>query len=107
MLPACDKAVVKRPEQVKKISLTIPVDHVVTAIKNQTFGWQPVNSVYSYQLLIVSPGFENVSEIIVDSITDASSINVMLKQGKYEWCVNGLSTGSNPVPSDTNIITIH
>jgi hypothetical protein len=107
LLYACDDAVITPPQKDNKVYLSSPVNRLVTPNHNQLFSWAAVAGAESYQLQIASPHFYDGPDLLIDTITQLTTLNIRLSTGPYQWCVNAINPGSKIIPSDTNTLTIH
>ncbi len=56
------------------------------------FTWSAVTDATNYKLQIAVPGFENASQILVDSLTTETSVSVDLTAGEYQWRVKAMNS---------------
>ncbi len=84
------------------VVLVAPSDSVVSADSVQKFAWEHIKSLADYQLQIVSPRFDSIITLYVDSITAGNLVEVALKGKKaYQWRVRAVNSSyigkySNP-----------
>ena len=78
----------------KQIIITAPVDNLVTTATTNTFAWEPLDGVTTYQLQIVSPKFDSVVRFITDSSFTKNMLTYTLTAGKYQWRVRAINAGS-------------
>jgi hypothetical protein len=52
-----------------------------------TLSWEYLPDALDYQVEIATPDFENIQTLVIDSITTARNLTVMLAPGNYEWRV--------------------
>jgi hypothetical protein len=107
LLQSCDEVVIAPPKKNNKVNLTAPANRLITPNHSQSFYWTSISGTEAYQLQISTPDFSSNSQLIVDTILSATTVNITLPPGFYEWCVNALNPGSNIIPSDTSTLTIH
>ncbi len=80
-----------------KTSITIvaPSNNVTSTSFTQLFKWNAVTGANTYELEIVAPNFDTITQFILDSTMTATQYSYTLKSGVYQWRVrakNGSST---------------
>ena len=91
-------------EEVKLIS---PVNNDSSSIYTQTFWWEKVNNAINYNLQIVSPSFENVKVLILDSIITGNKFTCTLQPGKYQWRLRAQNGSSQTAYKTQNFTIAH
>jgi hypothetical protein len=71
----------------EKVKLLAPVDSLVTLYSTQTFWWEPVKNANLYSLQIVSPTFDYIERLIIDTVVEANQFSISLFPGQYQWQV--------------------
>lgn len=89
----------------EKVSLIAPSNGVELLINELNFNWNAVEDAKNYQLQIVTPNFENSSQIILDTIIDQITFKKELIIGVYEWRVKAIN-GEYHTDFTTNAFTI-
>ena len=84
-----------------KVTLISPVDNLVTTTNTQTLWWDYVADAEGYNLLIVSPSWDSVVTLVIDSNLTVNKFQVTLSSGEYDW---GVSAYNN---SSSTVYTIH
>ena len=87
MLNACDDFLEKDISLVS-VQLTSPIKGVNTADSVTTFLWQEVDGATNYHFQLVSPKFEAIQKLLIDTIVDYPHLNYKLAPGHYQWKVN-------------------
>lgn len=75
----------------KTVTLTSPVNGLVTDARTQKFFWEPIEDVESYNIRIVSPSFDSTVTVVLDSTIKGNQLILSLQAGTYEWNVIGLN----------------
>jgi hypothetical protein len=86
----------------KEVVIVSPADMLKTQYSTQTFWWEEMDGASSYKLQIVSPTFDRVEKVLVDSSITTNKIEITLYPGKFQWRiqpVNSSSTGKYTVRS--------
>ncbi|MEM1323512.1 MAG: hypothetical protein AAGG75_24820 [Bacteroidota bacterium] len=83
---ACSDVIVPDIEG-RVVNLIAPADSLNTTLQTHNFVWDEEEDASSYRLQIVKPDFENIEEFILDSTTTATSYEVTLQEGSYQWRV--------------------
>lgn len=72
-----------------------PTNGLSTSILSHTFWWEPVEDARGYNLTIVSPSFDNIERLIVDTNITGTKFNYTLFPDSFEWSIrayNGSTT---------------
>ena len=75
------------------VILIAPSDGVITSVSGQTFCWNYVDEATNYNLQIVSPGFDYIEKLVLDTALTSNKFSMTLDQGVYEWRVNAYNSG--------------
>ncbi len=83
---ACDDIFV---ENISDNAVNIVAPGVDAALQNNSVSlvWETLEGAETYQVIVVSPSFDNIQTYVCDSITEDYKIKVDLDPGKYEWSV--------------------
>ncbi|SKC59291.1 hypothetical protein [Ohtaekwangia koreensis] len=73
------------------VVLQLPADGFASSTANVTFWWNELEGASSYELLIVSPDYENPTSLVVDSLLTKNQFTMVLPIGRYQWCVKGVN----------------
>ncbi len=63
----------------------ISSEHITT--KNISFWWDEIDGATNYTLQVVSPNFEQASQLIINKTTEVTFHDYELEEGDYEWRV--------------------
>ena len=74
------------------VSLLAPHNNLETTIGTQTFWWEKVEDAQSYNLQIVTPGFNQTERLILDTTISYNTFTYNLSPNKYEWRVKALNS---------------
>lgn len=88
-----------------KVHVNMPSDNLVTELNNITFWWDSMEYANSYNVQIVSKSFEVLEQLILDSNTTKTKINMVLDSGTYEWRVCAMNQ-SYEAYSDTFLLKV-
>ena len=75
--------------------LLSPYDNMHTSSNSILFWWDKFEGAESYQIQIVSPVFDSIETLILDSVVTRNTYETTLLPGRYEWRVRGVNTSSN------------
>jgi hypothetical protein len=81
----------------ENIYLIAPSDGVSTEIVSQIFWWDGVKGAIDYNILIVTPSFESIEGVILDSLTVDTRFEYTFSPGNYEWKVIAANSSSQTV----------
>jgi len=89
----------------RQVVLLAPGDSLSACNGRQLFWWSAVDFAESYNLQIVSPDFQYVERLILDTIVEAHKIEFLLSPGNYQWRVASLNN-NNSTEYATRTLTI-
>lgn len=78
----------------EQVYLIAPTDGIETPYQTHTFWWDYVADADFYNLLIVSPGFDSVVRLVVDTNLSGNKYVGTLLPGDYEWGVSAINSVS-------------
>ncbi|NTD96998.1 fibronectin type III domain-containing protein [Agrobacterium tumefaciens] len=84
----------------RNITILAPADKIETNSYQQTFWWNPMADALAYRLQVVSPDFEKVSKVLIDTLIRSEKFVYTLDPGKYQWRVRGENGSSASNYSD-------
>lgn len=95
-LNSCDEQLDRDLSKVN-VTLLSPANKIITSDTLQTFYWEAVDSLVTYQIQIVSPQFDSIAKLIVDTVISKNQLKLNLNPGLYQWRVRVLNnTSSGP-----------
>jgi hypothetical protein len=77
-----------------KIEIISPIDNLVTTKTTLTFWWDELEDANSYLLQIVSPCFDTILTIPLDTNITTNKFEVTLNPGRYNWRVKAINSGT-------------
>ncbi|HEY0066750.1 MAG TPA: hypothetical protein VGB46_05295 [Flavisolibacter sp.] len=105
VLAACESAL--DPElTTQRVRLQAPANNLLTTDSVHTFYWETLEGATRYQLQVVSPRFDSVARLGVDTIINRNQFSQTLRRGSYQWRVRAFNGGSTSAFSDTFSLTI-
>ena len=75
-----------------EVILLAPAEGLETERFTLTFWWDPVAGATEYQLQIVSPSWDRIELLHLDTLTEDNQIDVTLSPGQYAWAVRALNS---------------
>lgn len=78
----------------KQMGLLTPTDQLITQELQHTFWWEELEAATSYQLQIVSPNWEALESLVLDTTISANQFSLRLDPGTYTWQLRGLNASS-------------
>ena len=76
------------------LNILAPTNSLQTKNAEITIWWEKVDSATAYQLAIVSPDFENIESVILDSTLTNNKYKRKLVPGKYQWSLFAFNDAS-------------
>jgi hypothetical protein len=96
--------VLERPLENDHVTLVAPANNLVSDTTIQSFYWQPIDSGINYELQVVSPRFDSIAMVVVDTVTGAHLLYLSLSPALYQWRVRAFNSSSTT--SFSNIWTL-
>ena len=90
-LSACD-VIFETDLTEQEVVLLAPGDGVKTERFSVNFWWDPVAGASDYQLQIVSPNWDQIEILHLDSLTTENQVTATLEPGEYAWAVRGINS---------------
>ena len=75
----------------EKVNLLAPADGLITDYSTQTFWWDEVVNANEYQLQVVTPDFNFIERLIIDTIIQYNKFSLPLYPAEYQWRVKALN----------------
>jgi len=69
-----------------------PCDSCSINASEIVFWWAQVEDADRYQLQVVSPGFDQIKQLIVDTIVTDDKWSAEFKHGNYQWRIKALNS---------------
>ena len=71
------------------VQLKSPADSLVTDIQTHIFWWNELEDASGYNLQVVSPGYQSINALIMDTNVISNQFTLSLSEGIFEWSVTG------------------
>jgi PhoPQ-activated pathogenicity-related protein len=68
-----------------------PLENSEVTSGTVSFSWQLIDEADSYQIQIATPTFQNANQIVLDSISEANSVQKNLEAGEYQWRIKAIN----------------
>lgn len=83
----------------EKPQIILPVANSILKSGDVLFKWEEVDGATNYQLLVVSPSFDSINVLYLDTIIIDNDFIIRLPDGQYEWQLTAINTeySSQPV----------
>lgn len=79
----------------ENIEIIAPVGNAYLNEETVSFVWGSIEGAQNYQLVVVSPAFNNIQSFKYDTITEDYKLKLMLPPGSYEWSIKGYNSAYN------------
>ncbi len=73
------------------VKLLAPTDSLTTIYSSIALWWDPIKNANSYSVQIVSPSFDFIERLMMDTITETNQVVVSLFPGQYQWRVKAIN----------------
>lgn len=90
---ACDD-IIERDLTGRSVTLIAPSDGVVTTASVQTFWWEELDGALSYDLHVVTTGFDSIVQMVLDTTVTATQFQFTLWPGQFQWRVRAVNGSS-------------
>lgn len=77
------------------VEIFVPRDSLRTAIATQLFYWYDVEGAARYELQIVTPSFDRIDQLVLDTNITGNKFEFTLQPGTYEWSVRAYNFTSS------------
>jgi hypothetical protein len=94
ILTSCEAIFEKNLED-QEVFLIIPLDSLTTDLAAQTFWWERVDGAEGYNLQIVSPCFDSILRLVLDTNITGERYEINLYPGEYQWRVRAYNYSSS------------
>jgi hypothetical protein len=91
----------------EKIVLIAPADSIIVNDSAEVFYWQPVEASTGYELQIVSPKFDSLANLVMDTTILSNTFPLVLDSGQYQWRVRAFNASSTTSFTSARTFTIH
>ena len=105
MLTSCEEAL-ETPIDTYNVTLLAPANNVVSDETDQTFYWEKLDNATQYQLQVVTPKFDSIVKLIVDTTISANQFTQILEQGSFQWRVKAQNNSTTTSFSQAWNLTI-
>lgn len=78
----------------KLVTLVAPANDLKTSNSSITFWWEEVDGAIKYNLQVVSPGFDAVERLVLDTNLTGTTYDAQLYPGSFEWRVKAFNSSS-------------
>ena len=85
----------------EKVSLITPINGYNSSSKAISFYWNALPDAISYNIQVVSPSFDSIINIVIDSTVTSARLSAILDRGQYEWNVVAINDAYNSTVSET------
>lgn len=89
-----------------QVTLEAPFDNYQSSSYTVSFWWDGVPDALHYRLQIVTPGFDSVGSLVLDSLVTGNKFAFNLVPGKYQWRVSAENGSSVTQYSSARSFTV-
>ncbi len=97
------KDIVEHDISDQKINVITPLDNYKSSNYSVNFWWDEIDGAQRYRIQVVSPTFNNLQKLIVDTSTTDLKIILTLFPGNYQWRIRGENGSSQTLYITRNI----
>ncbi len=88
------------------VTIEAPGDKLQTANYNIGFWWDPVDDALLYHLQVVTPKFDSVASLVIDTVVKSTKFSINISPGIYQWRVRAENGSSKTEYSAVRNFTI-
>src|ERR1700743_1945090 len=89
-----------------QVTLEAPTNNYQSSSYTVSFWWDEVPDALHYRLQIVTPSFDSVGSLSLDSLVASNKFSINLAPGKYQWRVRAENGSSVTVYSPLRSFTV-
>ena len=90
----------------KEVVLQSPVNNLVTTDSLHNFSWAEMEGATEYQLQVVSPRFDSIVKVVIDTHLPELIFDEKLTKGVYQWRVRAKNNSTVSKYSEAWNLTI-
>ena len=90
---ACDDIIEVEDISDKTVSILAPTHNAVLDTLITTFTWEVLEETEAYYLQVATPGFDNASQIVIDTFLVKTNFSKLLPINSYEWRIRAENSG--------------
>jgi len=90
----------------KQISAEAPANNYQSASYTVNFWWDQVDNALKYHLQVVTPKFDSVASLVLDTVVKSTRFSFSFNPGKYQWRVRAENGSSQTEYSQGRTFTI-
>lgn len=94
LMAGCKDFIVKNIKN-KTVSVVSPADGLSTPNNNIIFWWNELDGAEKYNIQIVKPDFNSVSQLMVDTNITGTKFNYIFTPGTYQWRIKAMNAGGS------------
>lgn len=101
---ACTKDFIVKNIKNDVVTIIAPSDHLVTPYNNVIFWWDELDGAEKYNLQIVKPDFNSVSQLVIDTTITGNKFNYTFTPGNYHWRIKAINSGGSTAYTTRKLI---
>ncbi|MDF2449480.1 MAG: hypothetical protein K0R26_1984 [Bacteroidota bacterium] len=104
LIVACTKDFILKDIKNETVSIIAPADNLSTPNNNITFWWDELDGAEKYNLQIVKPNFNSISQLYVDTTITKNKFSYTFTPGTYQWRIKAINGGGSTVYTTRTLI---
>lgn len=105
ILPSC-KEFIEPSISKRTVQLNAPTDHYQSASYTANFWWEGLEDALYYRLQVVTPAFDSIGSLVLDTLIRDTKFSQTLDPGTYQWRVRAENGSSQTGYTDPRELTI-
>jgi hypothetical protein len=90
----------------RQVQLKAPSDHYQSTKYTVNFWWDEVEDALGYRLQVVTPGFDSIGGLVLDTLVKGNKFAATLDPGNYEWRVRAENGSSQTAYAAARSFTV-
>lgn len=103
-LYSCTKDFIVKDIKNDLVSIIAPIDNLNSPNNTVVFWWDELDGAEKYNLQIVKPNFNSVTQLILDTTVTSTKFYKTLTPGTYQWRIKAINNGGSTAYITRNLI---
>jgi hypothetical protein len=104
LLFSCTKDFIVKDIKNDLVNVIAPIDNLSSPNNTITFWWDELDGAEKYNLQIVKPNFNSVTQLILDTNITTTKFYKTLAPGTYQWRIKAINNGGSTAYVTRNLI---
>lgn len=78
----------------QSVVILTPMDGLTDSIQTKTFYWEELADAMEYELQVVTPSFDSILSVVLDTIVTDNNFSFTFSSGDYEWRIKAINSST-------------